>query len=959
MPFVVNFGCMRISTLLLALVIIAHCHEAGATHLRAADIIVRKADCSTLRYLITIRIYVNTTSNTPVGGFNLDDGHISFGDGTIRQIPNTQVTSRPDLGQNIGIALVELEHTYARPGRYKINYFERDRSAGIINIAQAFDVAYSTYVTVNAIASDCNSFPVLAVAPLDRACRGAIFYHNPGASDADGDSLSYEISTPSKSSTQFVDGYVRPDDRRFYTNFEQGNEARNGPPQFFIDPVTGLMTWDAPGLQGEYNIAFKILEWRRDPQTNTFVLMSETIRDMQILVEDCQNRRPQLNVPENVCVEAGELLEVVITGSDPDNHPVKVEVFSPIVEGDPATMPATYAPVMTSAEPSPVEIHFSWQTDCIHVRDQTYQVVFKVTDEPPSGPRLVTFETWNIRIIAPAPEWGDVSPDLVNRTASLSWLPYGCNNAEKLQVWRKVGSSPFTPDECTAGLSPYKGYRLLAELNPDETEWLDDNDGKKLAVAAQYCYRLVAVFAAPAGGKSYVSAEFCMDPILADAPVITHVTITTTDPNDGVVRVKWLEPPDISKAQYPGPYQYEVYRTAGFDGGAAVNVSGRISNLTVPFFDDEGVNTRDSVYNYRVVLYSNTADNVGYFPIDTSSVASTVRLSAEPGPKQIRLSWNAEVPWSNVVAGNPRHLIYRGELSDGEGGLVLIDSVDVSENGFEYIDTGRPGAPLEDDIMYCYAVVTRGTYGNSSIPVLLNRSQMVCLYNENDLPPCMPVLQVARIDCEQFLREQSCTVQDFFHVINWHLPEERGCRSDVISYNLYVADEQGGEFSLLASNIMNESFEDVGLLSFARCYAVEAVGSNGVTSPMSEPDCNDNCPWFRLPNVFTPNGDGCNDLFTAFNGFQNAGNPDCQGEPGFCPSFVKAVTFRVYNRWGRTLYEYMSDDTHPIFINWNGRDKNGSLLDTGVYFYTADVLFDALDPKARNQRLRGWVEILH
>jgi hypothetical protein len=947
---------------LLLFLLFSYRIEVTGTHLRAADILVEKVNCTGLTYKITLIVYVNTTSGTRVGGFTEEDGHITFGDGALVLVPILSVTQRPDLGVNVGIATTQFFHTYSREGTYRINYYERDRSSGVLNIPASLDVPYSTYIQINAKTSGCNSFPVLTVAPLDRSCSRSIFFHNPGAVDADGDSISYELSVPSKNGFEFVDGYISPVDRRFYANFDTANEAGTGPPTFSIDAVSGLITWDAPGMQGQYNIAFKVLEWKKDPATEVFVLMSTSIRDMQIVVEDCLNNRPVLNIPADICVEAGQTLNAKITGSDFENHPVKIEVFSSILTGGPETLPATINPMMTDFVPSspPAEVNFEWKTDCIHVRDQYYQVLFKITDQPPKGPKLVTFATWNIKVIGSKPKWVEAVPDLLERTSKLKWEPYFCANADKIEIWRKVSSSPFLPGQCVAGLSKYKGYQLIATVDPSQTDYLDTNNGKKLSVAAQYCYRLVAVFPAPALGKSYVSDEICLEPILADAPIITHVSIEKTDSEQGVVRVKWLSPFGIDKDQYPEPYEYEIYRANGFENsGDAINVSGRLKDLNQLSYDDVAVNTSEKIYNYTIVLYSKTRDVDTYNAIDTSATASTVRLSVTPGIKQFKLEWQAETPWSNVVDSDPWHYIYRGIEGTGEADLELIDSVDVSEVGFEYVDIGKfQNTPIREDRFYCYAVITKGSYGNRAIPVLYNRSQMVCLYPEGNLPPCSPVLTVDQTNCENFL-STDCLNQKYYNQLNWIVPEGNGCRSDIVSFDILYASQPEGDYILLKNDVTSTSYRDENLISFARCYRIQSKNSKGVLSALTEPSCNENCPSFDLPNIFTPNGDGCNDVFAALNGMENTSNQNClPAAPGACPRFVQQVIIKVMNRWGRLIYEYRSDDQHSILINWDGKDQNGQLLESGVYYYTADVQFDTLDASKRSKQLKGSIHLM-
>jgi hypothetical protein len=142
------------------------------------------------------------------------------------------------------------------------------------------DTAYSSSITINTEdAAGCNRFPRLNIPPVDKACVGTVFSHNAGAFDIDGDSLSYAITIPEQNTDVDVAGYMKVDDPRFYVNYNTGNETGTGPPEFSIDPISGLITWDSPGLQGAYNIAFQIIEWRKI--SDQWIMLSTTVRDFQ------------------------------------------------------------------------------------------------------------------------------------------------------------------------------------------------------------------------------------------------------------------------------------------------------------------------------------------------------------------------------------------------------------------------------------------------------------------------------------------------------------------------------------------------------------------------------------------------------------------------------------------------------------------------------------------------------
>ena len=83
-------------------------------------------------------------------------------------------------------------------------------------------------------------------------------------------------------------------------------------------------------------------------------------------------------------------------------------------------------------------------------------------------------------------------------------------------------------------------------------------------------------------------------------------------------------------------------------------------------------------------------------------------------------------------------------------------------------------------------------------------------------------------------------------------------------------------------------------------------------------------------------------------------------------AFVRRVDFTVYNRWGGVVYTYTGfgrteqteDNRNSIYIDWDGVSDDGKELASGVYYYTAEVTFDVVDPATAKQTLKGWVQIL-
>ena len=934
------------------------CLEAvNASHIRAGEVIARRISNLTFEYEFTFIGYRDTDTGIDFGGGNFD-----FGDGTVISgdfdVLETQITA------NIVRAEFTLVHTYQAPNSYIVSYSEDNRNGGISNMENSLNTPFytETLIIIDPFFG-VNNTPVLTVPPIDEGIPGARFIHNAGAFDIDGDSLAYYLVIPKMEKNSEVVLYRPLNHPEFYANFGQGSEELT-PPTLDLDAAYGDLVWDAPGdifnLESsdcpngvsecaEYNVAFRIEEWRQIG--GKWYRLGYVTRDMQIIVYEGDNEKPELEIPNPICVTAGDQVLQAIVGRDSDGHQVKIEAFggpfeinSPATYESPNSLPATF-------QDTPGILNFEWNTFCGHIRERAYEVQFKVADNPIEsnikvGPTLTEFGTWEITIVGPAPQGLALVPES-GRSIELTWDNYVCSNANEIEIWRRVGDFDLRIDDCEVGMPLYSGYSLIAKIPASETIFIDE----RLAPGANYCYRIVAQFPNPGRGTSYISEEVCLT-LETDAPVITHVDVLETS-EDGRIKIDWTPPYEIDAATFPSPYTYSLYRAAGFYLKDEVLVAEKISDTL--FVDQLDLNTAGYAYAYRIALFD--ANNVF---VDSSAVASSVKLNAKPLLSAVELSWQANVPWSNNILAYPYHYIYRDRVNTSDPDLmILIDSVKISENGFEYLDDGRfNNTVLDDELIYCYALTTYGGYDNPILPTpLVNNSQVVCAQPNDNIAPCAPLgVSVSNpYDCESGNDTADCLEMTYENMISWVVNESIQCDDDVIYFRVYFSPTSLEQDFYLLDSTIETSYQHLILNSFKGCYRITAVDRSLNESDFSNTSCIDNCPQFKLPNAFSPNGDGFNDTFTPL---YNTGKSNLGFENSNCPRFILGVSFKVFDRTGKEVFDLQYEKEPSIFIHWDGKNNAGSPLAAGVYFYVSEVTFDVLPSGQQQKTYKGWIQLL-
>jgi hypothetical protein len=634
---------------------------------------------------------------------------------------------------------------------------------------------------------------------------------------------------------------------------------------------------------------------------------------------------------QEVCVVAGDPVKIKFEAVDPDGDSVRVDFFSELFEL------AIFQPEITPAltvgkfKQSPSNLEFKMNTSCARVRKDPYILTAKITDRNKNSPPLSRYYTIRIFIIAPPPKIESVIVKPITKQISLEWSIPSCENIQSFQIWRRTSPTDYTETPCSKGMPALLRFDLLALVPANQKTFTDIN----VEIAAQYCYRIVALVAGNNPGK--LSMDTCLIPKSAQAPVITNVSVEDTDNLDGKIFIRWTSPFEIDRIQYPPPYTYQVFRQNETLNTAFEKIGTVQSDTTLV---DERLNTTQYAYRYWVELYVPTLSTM---PVDSSSEASSIVIASRPQPGQIELLWTANTPWSNFSVKDPYHLIFRSVKK--EGPFELIDSINVISNGFLYTDRGRYKNQQLGPDPYFYKIKTRGTYGNPKInDPLENFSPIIPGQVLDSIAPCAPVVEMESISCNQF----SCDGKSYYTSLKWSSPDNT-CDADVVGYEVLVKSDTALHYASLGT-VNQTTFKHSNLTNLDYCYRVVSIDHVGNRSDSSAAICNTSCLNFKLPNVITPGTpDERNDYFAAY-GDENSTEDQCARS-------VNRVELLIYNRWGEEIFLKRIDNQETNIL-WPGITNSGTEVSSGIYFFKAQVNFQTNDPEKRKQEFKGWVQVL-
>ncbi len=856
----------------------------------------------------------------PLADCGTSDGHSIPGEGQILLYPYTL----PNLNQYGGVKLniYEGEHApFPGSGDFIVGMVDPNLDRDIQNIGNgngsSQDVAFALLDTIHLSngAGAINNTPLVTNPPIDNACYHQTFCYNPGMIDSDNDSLSYSL-------TNFLTGDG-------HGNFFIPSQGTFIPAGISVNPVTGQLCWTATNgnfsdqAHGEYEIDITIKEYRKNPIDGTRFEVGSMIFAIQLLVEDCpSNATINITPPATACIIAGNpYVSQAITAIKPTSN----SVISLTASGTPinGTHIGPNASFSFTGGISSATGQLSWTPSCQAVSLNPYYVTIQGSDN--NTPANTNYTTLTLQVISPPVK--NFTDSVKGDSIKLQWqAPIACsanqyNKINSYLIYRAAGCVSYTPNTCQTGVPASSGYVLIGTIASTTANpvFYDGNNGLGLPPGNSYSYLVVAKFddgslSAPQtnGPGDCITLHF-------GVPIITNVSVDTTDAVAGSIQVKWKKPIlgslnfDTTKAGNGGPYYFSLHKqdasgtyTTTLYNSALKTYFSQLKTQADTMFIDTLIDTQNRSHTYKVYFYAN-GSNKG-----SSAPASSIFASGVGHDKKVALSWTSHTPWIDTL-----YYIYRQNYTNA--GYTLIDS---TRNTTDTIKN------LTNNYNYCFKILSVGTYNNPNIiSPLFNFSQKVCVRPIDDVPPCQPKLKIAG-DCDAAINK-----------LTWANPNHACGINDVLKYYIYYTPREDSALVKIDSvlNVNDTTYStNVNTESIAGCYVVVAVDSAGNQSALNNESCTDNCPIYELPNIFTPNGDNTNDLYIPVKN-----------------RFIQSVDFVMYNRWGEIVYE-----ANDPKLGWDGKSKQMKQpVPDGVYFYTC-TYYEIHYYGLKEYKLKGFVQIL-
>ncbi|MGH1335064.1 MAG: DUF6923 family protein [Aureispira sp.] len=348
-----------------------------------------------------------------------------------------------------------------------------------------------------------------------------------------------------------------------------------------------------------------------------------------------------------------------------------------------------------------------------------------------------------------------------------------------------------------------------------------------------------------------------------------------------------------------------------------------LSNLPAPLkntilSDDPSTNTLEDATTFAL-----TTAPINYTlnstPIICEQSTGTATVAATGGTGSINYQWSTGEQSANIeglAAGN-----YVVSISDGTGCVIEANTTVVQEevtvqtfltnrdqkcfdkrDGFIVVDSSRGGYPP-----YQYAL-NGGNFGAATnFEDLLAGNYML---QTKDRFGCRNELQLT-LDPPLFALQIAAPQDTSLH-LGGHLT--KAISQNTLTPVAYVWAPSTGLSCTDCQAPQLQALETT-------TYTIIGTDVQGCTDTTDWTVTVDQSPRVFVPNAFSPNGDGLNDLLQVYS-------------PG---DVVKVLDFQVFSRWGELVFQQKDFlPNYPAYA-WDGRFK-GQNMPSGIFVYKIEVL---------------------
>ncbi len=309
---------------------------------------------------------------------------------------------------------------------------------------------------------------------MGTAIAGKRYIYNAGFCDLEGDSLSYELAVPLQGSNISVPNY------RFPNELSDSTQSGATPATFAIDSVNGFVYWDAPTTAGEYNIAFKVNEWRDGRRIGSYT------RDMQVLVQSCESGEcnpPVFDISlwNRVVLTAGDMLDFNFKIAQ-HGQTTSLAAYSSHLQQENISFSSSETSTTNNGK-------LTWNTKLDEIRLTPYNFYFFAKTERSDGEaEAFSMSLLQVFLRTAKPLNLTATANDSEKSVALSWSAYQNGNLSSYSLFRRVSKIDNISEDSSVDISWLNQYVKIAELGKESTNYTDLN----LVGTSEYSYRLVA-----------------------------------------------------------------------------------------------------------------------------------------------------------------------------------------------------------------------------------------------------------------------------------------------------------------------------------------------------------------------------------------------------------------------------------------------------------------------------------